>query len=53
MLSTIIAERKCPIRIVGWKILDSPETSEWVKAENRITSAYLEKLADRRLSESG
>ena len=26
---------------------DSPETQEWVKAENEITSAYLEKLADR------
>ena len=26
---------------------DSPETREWVKAENEITSAYLEKLADR------
>jgi prolyl oligopeptidase len=26
---------------------DSPETQEWVKAENEITFAYLEKLADR------
>jgi len=26
---------------------DSPETQEWVKAENEITSEYLEKLADR------
>jgi prolyl oligopeptidase len=26
---------------------DSPETQEWVKAENEITSAYLNKLADR------
>ncbi len=26
---------------------DSPETQEWVKAENEITSAYLDKLADR------
>src|SRR6202051_4167276 len=26
---------------------DSPETQKWWKAENEITSAYLEKLADR------
>ena len=26
---------------------DSPETVAWVKAENRLTSAYMEKLADR------
>src|SRR5271165_4292401 len=26
---------------------DSPDTQEWVRAENEITSAYLEKLADR------
>jgi prolyl oligopeptidase len=26
---------------------DSPETREWVKAENKITSSYLQKLADR------